>query len=324
MVKTVVVKKILSDDETSALKGEILPKGYYKQIFDEDIDVKTEDGKYLLRLRKNVLPKKNIDKAYNAMIKHARKLTTTRGVTGGNNGKPKLVLMNNPIASNIIGYFDTLSVRQKWIFKQAKMKVPKCRQTAFTGQHVNQWKNVIPLIKDIDKQYKKLFPKEHSVQHKAAQSTKYVIDNTAFSTITTNLNLQTAVHTDKGDYVKGFGNLVVLEKGKYEGGYTGFPQYGIAVNVRSGDFLGMDVHQFHGNEPIIKKSPDAERLSLVSYLRERIVNNCQNEEMVEESYFEKAKEKAQKMRDKLNGVTRKKKRKGRKNKTSKNRFFGIL
>ena len=32
-----------------------------------------------------------------------------------------------------------------------------------------------------------------------------------------------------------------LEEGKYKGGYTGFPQYGVCVDVRHGDFLGMDV-----------------------------------------------------------------------------------
>lgn len=317
MVKIVTVKKKLTDKETEQMKGKILPKGYYDKIYNEDIDVLTEDGKYLLRLRKNVLPQKNIEKAYNAMIKHARKLTTTRGVTGGDNGKAKLITMNNPIASNIIGYFDTIGVSQKYMFKQAKMKAPKCRQTSFTGQQVNNWKQVIPLIKDIDKQYKKLFPKEHKMQYNAAQSTKHVIDNTAFSTITTNLNLQTAVHTDKGDYEAGFGNLVVIEKGKYNGGFTGFPQYGIAVDVRQGDFLGMDVHQYHGNEPIEKKTDDAERLSLVSYFREGILKKCKHDEVVPESYFEKAREKAKLFREK--NKTRKMK-KGNK----KTRKIGIL
>ena len=44
-----------------------------------------------------------------------------------------------------------------------------------------------------------------------------------------------------------FGNLTVLERGKYHGGYTVFPQFGIGVDARSGDFLSMDVHQWHSN-----------------------------------------------------------------------------
>lgn len=295
MVKKIIVKKVLSDEETNALEGKKLPQNYYKNIYNEDIDVYTEDGDILLRFRKNVLPKTHIDDAYNGMIQHARQKTSTRGVTGGPTGKVKIVQNNAKIASNIMGYFDTLSLKQKWMFREANMKKPICRKTAFTAQEPEKWIKIVPLIVDIDRQYKKLFPEEHALQLKAAQSTDYVIADTAFSTITTNLNLQTASHTDKGDYMNGFGNLVVIEKGDYDGGYTGFPQYGIAVDVRTGDFLGMDVHQLHGNTPIIPKTENAERLSIVSYLREGIVEKCQGLPLVSEKYFEKARKKLEKM-----------------------------
>lgn len=289
MVHTIRAKKMLTDEQTIKLEGTTLPKGYYKKVYRNDIDVVDEHGNYILRFRKNVLPVKNIDHAHDAMIQHARKKTTTRGMTSGNSGHKKLVQYNNPIASNIIGYFDTLSIKQKAYFRDAGLfdSKPICRQTAFTMNHPLKWKQIIPLIKDIDRQYKKLFPKQHSIQHNAAQSTKFVIDNTAFSTITTNLNLQTACHYDKGDFHKGFGNLVVIERGTYKGGYTGFPQYGIAVDVRNGDFLGMDVHQLHGNEPIIPQSNNFERLSLVSYLREGIFQQCKRQPILTDKDFER-------------------------------------
>jgi hypothetical protein len=84
------------------------------------------------------------------------------------------------------------------------------------------------------------------------------------------VNFQTTVHTDKGDDSEGFGNLAVIERGKYSGGETCFPQYGIGVNVRTGDVLYMDVHHPHANLPIILESPDAKRLSIVCYLRKSI------------------------------------------------------
>ena len=39
--------------------------------------------------------------------------------------------------------------------------------------------------------------------------------------------------SDKGDYLEGFGNLVVLEKpnNKFKGGYMGFPQFIVAVDL---------------------------------------------------------------------------------------------
>jgi hypothetical protein len=288
-----IVKKILSDEETNKLEGTLLPKGFFKKIIkNQDVDVFNEEGKLLLRFRKNVLPKKHIDAAYEGMIKHARQKTHTRGITGGNTGKIKIVQNNVPIMSNIMGYFDTLDLGYKKIFNDAGMKKPICRETSFTGRMPEKWALVKPLIKNIDRQYKELFPEEHKIQKKAAQSTKYVIVDTAFSTITTNLNLQTACHFDKGDWKAGFGNLVVIERGKYNGGYTGFPQYGIAVDVRTGDFLGMDVHQLHGNEPIECVTEGCERLSLVSYLREGIVNKCQKEPLYTEKYMKKARMKA--------------------------------
>ena len=72
----------------------------------------------------------------------------------------------------------------------------------------------------------------------------------------------------------------------YQGGYIGFPKYGIAVDVRQGDFLAMDVHQYHCNTPIkvgkmcnkksnIKnnrqKTKKHGRLSIVCYLRKNML-----------------------------------------------------
>ena len=51
---------------------------------------------------------------------------------------------------------------------------------------------------------------------------------------------------------------------------TCIPQYGIGFNVRSGDILFMDVHEWHGNLPIKLKQPDAVRVSVVCYLRTNI------------------------------------------------------
>ena len=87
----------------------------------------------------------------------------------------------------------------------------------------------------------------------------FYIKGTVFTTITINKNFRTAIHTDKGDLKEGFGNLVVCEEGKYKGGYSGFPQFGIAFDVRQGDFLAMDVHEWHCNTeitPVDNKSPE--------------------------------------------------------------------
>jgi hypothetical protein len=135
---------------------------------------------------------------------------------------------------------------------------------------------MIPFVQKIDALYKKLVPDQYKKQHSKAKETYYKIGNTSFTTITTNINFQTTIHKDTGDDEEGFGNLAVIEKGKYTGGETCFPQYGIGVNVREGDILFMDVHEWHANLPIIYEEPNVERMSVVCYLRKKVWERTRN------------------------------------------------
>lgn len=105
---------------------------------------------------------------------------------------------------------------------------------------------------------------------------------TSFSTANINTDLPTACHKDTGDYKKGFGNLVVMygnERGEktYKGCYTILPGLKskngdcYAFNLEEGDFLAMDVHTWHGNSKIYEKTENINRISLVSYLRTKLL-----------------------------------------------------
>lgn len=271
-VTTYTVSKDYDDAKLETIKGTKLTNRSFKFLIDHDADVYTTQGELLLRFRKGVLPKEHIDRAYDNLISFAKIKTRTRGATSGTPVGKRYPGTNVPIMSNIIGYFDIWSIKQKHIFKTLGCKPPcPVRTTTFTYKYPEKWQAVIPMIQDIDRMYRKMTPLHYGRQLKLAQKTAYHIDNTSFSTVTTNVNLQTACHTDSGDCKEGFGNLVVIERGKYKGGYTVFPQYGIAVDVRMGDFLAMDVHQVHGNTPITLVDKDAIRMSLVCYLREDVV-----------------------------------------------------
>jgi len=218
------------------------------------------------------------------------------------NGKVSRDNVSNIAQSNIAGYYDrpdrnmyththTHTKTKKKQTKKTQTKktntVPMCRTTQFTKKNVEKWKNTIPLIKAADKLFKKLVPDRYKIQlHRAKQTPDYQIDHTAYSTITVNYNWRTAAHCDNGDLEEGFGNLIVLEKLKskskvkdtheshsnftksYTGGYLGFPKWGICVDVRQGDFLAMDVHEYHCNTPIVGDG----RLSVVCYLRKKMLN----------------------------------------------------
>jgi hypothetical protein len=282
------VRKIIDDTKIKSYEGRFLEESDFHVVLHSDADVYTEDGELLLRFRKDVLTQKHINDAYEAMKLFIRRISTDRGAASGSN-KGLKTGQKKKVMSNIMGYFDKWSIAQKSQFKKSGVKKPGvCRITKFTASEPEKWNRIVPLIQDIDKMYKHLCPKEHASQYAAAQSTAFHIPKTAFSTVTTNLNFRTAAHYDSGDWSEGFGNLVVIERGKpYKGAHTGFPQYGVAVDCRTGDFLAMDVHQIHGNSPMVPGDETSERISLVSYLRQNIVKNCKGQEMYDPSDLHK-------------------------------------
>ncbi len=264
------VKKDYDNSKLSKVMNRKLKRSDIKTIIDHDADVYTDEGKLLLRFRKNKLTKEYISDFYDNVIKFAVTKTNNRGSASGSKSKNN---RDNPqIMTNIIGYFDTLSPRQKFKFKMLGKSIPKItvRETRFLQDYPDKFKKLIPLIKEIDKYYEDFIPENYGKQKRKANQTPFHIADTAFTTITTNVNFQTTVHTDKGDDAEGFGNLVVIEHGKYKGGETCFPQYGIGVDVRTNDIIFMDVHYAHGNLPIELETKDAKRLSVVCYLRTNI------------------------------------------------------
>jgi len=172
--------------------------------------------------------------------------------------------------------------------------VPMCRITKFTKDEPEKWKSVIPLVKEADKLFKHLVPDRYSIQIARANKTPdFQIAKTAYSTITVNYDWRTAIHRDSGDLEEGFGNLCVLEKVKskiekdgengkvekdkkdgkdnsvgFKGCMLSFPRFGACIDVRQGDFLAMDVHEYHSNTELEGNG----RLSVVCYLRKKMLS----------------------------------------------------
>jgi hypothetical protein len=187
-------------------------------------------------------------------------VTTNRGIAAGQLHREKKDKYDKGVPSNsaIIGYIDSPNNKRP------------CRLTAYSTKYFNKYNNGLPFIEAIDTCFKDACIDKYTLQYDAV-SPNYRISNTAFSTVTVNYNFQTALHKDKGDYKAGFGTLVVCSDG-IEGGQLLFPEYKVALTVKTGDFVAMNVHEYHCNSKIHKLRDNAYRLSFVAYLREKIVN----------------------------------------------------
>jgi hypothetical protein len=168
----------------------------------------------------------------------------------------------NPVFSGIAGSYEKYP------------RIPYCRLTSYTSNHREVFSTAIPFIEKISEMFQELVPGRFEIQKAAIAKVdpEYKIGNSVYSTVTVNKNYRTAAHRDAGDFKEGFGNLTVTSNGKdWEGCYLVFPEYRAAVNVKPGDLLLAELHSIHGNTEISSPNNDHERISIVCYMREKIV-----------------------------------------------------
>lgn len=308
-----------SEEELDELKGKYIDDSYYDELITEDCDCYREDGSILFKFRKHLADDNECDIAFLA-FKNLAKSTHSRGASAGPidpnsvywkkrpiiklnkpggwsahhynvHGQKTKMKIQNEVASNIVGYWSETH--------QMKMDKP-CRLSHYSRQHFLKVEDGTPYIQKISDSYKKLHPDWYKKQMEQAMiQPDMVVGDTPFSTITINRNFRTGVHKDAGDY--GFGNLSTLEYGHYHGGYFVIPKYRIAIDMRNGDHLCVDVHEYHANTEMYEtdedkilndKLPDIfkdnlevgvlglnnryARVSLVCYLRGEL-KNCEME-----------------------------------------------
>lgn len=168
----------------------------------------------------------------------------------------------NPVDSGIAGWFDRYP------------RIPYGRATTYTRDNFEKFAMAYPFLQSLARGFKTLLPKRYANQKAATDGIdqKFVIPETPFTTVTVNKTFRTAAHRDAGDFTEGMSNLLTLSNdGRYTGGYLIFPQIRVAVNVRPGDLLLVNNHEvIHGNTPIVCEE-GSERVSLVVYLREKML-----------------------------------------------------
>lgn len=221
---------------------------------------KEDTGKLLCVIHRGAIPLSLCKTAVECYTRVAQQGSTNRGAAAGTKHRDRsYTSYEKGVHSNsaIMGYIDHTHYNRP------------CRLTSYSHKHFEEYQKGVPFIQSINECFQLLVPDAYRRQYQEAQKTKYHIENTAFSTITVNYNFRTAVHRDAGDFEEGFGNLVVCQE-EMEGGWLLFPRYRVAVVLETGDFMAMDVHEWHCNSKLQAKKPSGFRLSFVCYLRNRM------------------------------------------------------
>jgi len=169
----------------------------------------------------------------------------------------------NSVNSGIAGWFDRYP------------RIPYGRATSYTRDNFDKFKLSFPFLQSLSKGFKDLLPGRFAAQMEAANKLdpSFLVPETPFTTITVNKTFRTACHYDAGDLNAGLSNLLTLSNtGNYSGCYLVAPEYRVAVNVRPGDLLLINNHEvMHGNTEIVCHDEISERISLVCYFREKML-----------------------------------------------------
>ena len=198
-------------------------------------------------------------------VEATRKLPASEQITEARRVEKKYVCATtyaNGVFSGIAGWFDRYP------------RIPYGRATSYTAREPEKFAMSYPFLQQLAKGFKELLPWRYDNQMRAASKIDpaFLVPETPFTTVTVNKTFRTACHRDAGDFTEGLSNLLTLSNdGKYSGGYLIAPEYRVAVNPRPGDLLLINNHEvIHGNTPIVCEE-GSERVSLVVYLREKML-----------------------------------------------------
>lgn len=212
----------------------------------------------------SAVKKDNFD--FEAWVDSTKKLPEAEMIVAANHVVKKYVCATtyaNGVMSGIAGWFDRYP------------RIPYGRATSYTAREPQKFAMAYPFLQSLAQGFKELLPWRYNNQMEAAKKVdpRFLVPETPFTTVTVNRSFRTACHFDAGDLTTGLSNLLTLtNNGNYRGCHLVAPEYRVAVNPRPGDLLLINNHEvMHGNTQIELLDEEAERISLVVYFREKML-----------------------------------------------------
>ena len=301
--------------EEAALKlcGRLLEDSDYDFLLNETGLVRTPDGKILAVLLKQRLPQDLVDAVRPVVRKAAHRKVTAgnRGVAAGTGMQPRRRKDGTVGKIKGVPILEDLSEEDYKRLAPAKDgtfgfsprsirggQVYPCRLTAYSGALPSELKLMSELAAAVGDVFQKsIVGHEWNVQTRQASQTssEWLLrtpqGTTPFTTITCNNRWRTAAHIDAGDLKDGFGCMCSM--GAFEGCDLVFPRYRTAVHYREGDVFLANVHEVHGNTPLLTtegKVPlpgrEPERLVCVFYYTEHM-DQCESTIKKEHEFINK-------------------------------------
>ena len=190
-------------------------------------------------------------------------------------GKKVNRCQSNQVRSGVAGYFD-------------KVAGLPCRKVGWSNRNPLKHEQLVELAKEIQENHKQYCETSYKFHKKKADECpqELLFKDTIYSTMTLNYDFRTASHMDKGDLEGGLSTLTIFEDipNNYSKFYLGLPEYKICFDVRDGDTLIFNAHEYHANTEFEVLSDElkiddltennfAGRMSVVCYLRDRL-NRC--------------------------------------------------
>ena len=287
--------------------GEFYDKEHYDKIINTSQYGLTEDGEILFCFIKGAIKQENRQKYKDIIRGNCKTKTKNRGASAGpvdlryfpkkavefcnrhgepyKDGKDRYSVFykdadgnvvnrcqSNMVRSGVAGYFDAIA------------GLP-CRKVGWSNNNPLKHEVLIGLAKEIEENHKVHCNKSYNYHRKKADAVPQdlLFEDTIYSTMTLNYDFRTASHMDKGDLEGGLSTLTIFEDvpNNYEGFYTGLPEYKIAFDVRDGDTLIFNAHEFHANTDFkvlseklkiddLTDNNFAGRMSVVCYMREKL------------------------------------------------------
>lgn len=242
--------------------------GDYDTLVDYSARVYRPDGKILFTLIKGAIQNDLILPAW-AYLKPYNPKSENRGTSSGMKHQFRIkqdgtrsntarIDPRDAVVSGVIGFYDRYP------------RIPYCRKCAWNLENPEKFKVCLPMFHAVDAYHEEFCPTEYEAQQAWADKTHrdFLIPETIYSTVTINKNYRTAYHLDGKNQAGGFSGMLLIRDGKINGGYTVFPEYRAAVKMDTGDLVFFNgASEWHGNTPISLLTKNAQRCTLVFYLR---------------------------------------------------------